>query len=237
MQSFDHKCGAVILSGRWLLTAANCVFGYQNNPQVFDIITANHNLDVRDPFEKVNDVRDIYIHPDYSPLRNEWNFAMLRSKGVIPFNDDWTLDVCLPAQDDIFPGGTEAVITGWGDTEGGVLSNVLLQANITVNDDEYCNDPSRHNGAVTESLMCAGTPSSNTDACVGDDGGPVVWYRPIQDELDPNPDDERWYLIGISGDRTTSGANPNCADPDLPGLYGNVASAVSWIEYILTTIK
>ncbi|XP_077986930.1 plasminogen-like [Glandiceps talaboti] len=230
LRSFEHVCGATILSNKWLITAANCVFLYQNNPQGFDIITGTYDQTIEDPFQVSNDVTHIYIHPNYSPGRDEWNFAMIKVKGSVHLDDDWHLDICLPGQDDIFPEGTEAMITGWGFKADSTLSDVLLQANITVNDDEYCNDPSRHNGAVTESLMCAGTPTDD-DACTADDGGPMVWYRPVQDEQDPNPDDERWYLIGVIGDRTTF--ERVCADPDLPGLYGKVSSVVTWIEYIM----
>ncbi|XP_077999690.1 transmembrane protease serine 5-like [Glandiceps talaboti] len=186
---------------------------------------------VPDPFETVHDVEEIFIHPNYSPLKEEWNFALLKVRGIIGFINDYHLDVCLPGKDDIFPGGTEGWITGWGDTSQVIQSdigpqdtgsNVLLQTSVTVYSDDYCNDPLRHNGDVTESLTCAG----ENDGCTGDDGGAMVWYRP--DGGFGNPDDDRWYLVGIIGDRTSDGFN--CANPDKPGLYSYVPSAVDWIE-------
>ncbi|XP_077991627.1 chymotrypsinogen B-like [Glandiceps talaboti] len=228
MESFEQTCGGSILNDHWVITAASCVFQYNSNPQVFDVISGNHDLDDNDPFEKSHDVSEIFVHPDYSPLKDEYNFALLRVRGKIVFNDAATLDICRPNRGDLFPGATEVWATGWGDTvgDGSARSRVLRQNNMTVYSQADCNEPDRYDGAVTDSLLCAG--SSTVDTCEGDEGGPLMWYRPVQDAENPNPDDERWYLIGITGDR-----GDGCGTPDLFGLYGRVASAIDWIEEIM----
>ncbi|XP_077999689.1 transmembrane protease serine 11B-like protein [Glandiceps talaboti] len=239
-QTYEHQCGATIIDNTWVLTAAHCVYLYRTNPQVFDIVSGNHIYTQPDPFETVHDVDEIFIHTDYSPLKEEWNFALLKVRGIIGFLNDYHLDVCLPGKDDLYPEGTQAWITGWGDTisvtgsEDGTQdtgSNVLLQGQVEVHSADYCNDPSRHNGDVTESLVCADSGDGPKDACTGDDGGPMVWYR--EDGGLGNPDDNRWYLIGVIGDRSSDGFN--CANPDKPGLHGYVPSAIDWIESTMTT--
>ena len=94
---------------------------YNSNPQVFDVISGNHDLDDNDPFEKSHDVSEIFVHPGYSPLKDEYNFALLRVRGKIVFNDAATLDICRPNRGDLFPGATEVWATGWGDTGKTIL--------------------------------------------------------------------------------------------------------------------
>ncbi|XP_070544833.1 chymotrypsinogen A-like [Ptychodera flava] len=220
-QSYNHQCGATILNNRWVITAASCVYLFRNNPQVFDIVTGKHIYIQPDPYETVHDVELIFVHPSYGYFKEDFNFALLKTRHNISFDNDWTSDICLPSADDQFGSGTKTYITGWGDTTSvNFGSVVLLQASVDIHDRAYCNDPSRWGGDVTESLICAG--DETVDACKGDDGGPMIWHRPPG----PSPSDDRWYLVGVIADRN----NYECAMPNKPGLYGYVPHVIDWIE-------
>ncbi|XP_070544834.1 chymotrypsin-like elastase family member 2A [Ptychodera flava] len=218
-QSYDHKCGATIINNRWVLTAASCVSLFRNNPQVYDIGTGNHIYTQPDPFEATHDVEEIFVHPDYAALKDDYNFALLKIRGVITFVNDWHLDICLPAQDDIYSAGTVTYVAGWGSTLAANFGTpVLLQNSVIIHSRDYCNNETRWNGDVTPSLICAGDEAS--DPCEGDDGGPMMWYRESEG---------KWYLVGVIGDRNSH----ECAMDNKPGLYGYVPNVVTWIEETL----
>lgn len=57
-------------------------------------------------------------------------------------------------------------------------------------------------------MICAGFPEGKKDACVGDSGGPLV---------------SNGRQIGVIS------FGYGCAQPNYPGVYANVASALKWI--------
>ena len=54
-----------------------------------------------------------------------------------------------------------------------------------------------------------------TDACNGDDGGPLVC----------NDGNDKAVIFGV-----VSRLGPACADPNYPGVYSNVLHALDWIK-------
>jgi hypothetical protein len=108
-----------------------------------------------------------------------------------------------------FAAGTPAGIAGFGTTsEGGNVSNVLLEATVPLIADDVCSsllDPSAP--FVPETMICAGVLAGGVDTCQGDSGGPLV----VADEAG------RDLQIGI----TSWGLG--CARPNLPGVYTRIA--------------
>ncbi|EFX66765.1 hypothetical protein DAPPUDRAFT_262644 [Daphnia pulex] len=99
-----------------------------------------------------------------------------------------------------------ATIAGWGTTSlGGSLSNVLLKATVTIQDNTVC--ASQYGNFVGADMLCASAPGKDT--CQGDSGGPIL-VNGVQ--------------VGI-----TSYGN-GCADPKYAGVYTRVSNYVSWIQ-------
>ncbi|XP_046458724.1 trypsin Blo t 3-like isoform X1 [Daphnia pulex] len=99
-----------------------------------------------------------------------------------------------------------ATIAGWGTTSsGGSLSNVLLKANVTIQDNTVC--AKQYGNFVGADMLCASAPGKDT--CQGDSGGPIL-VNGVQ--------------VGI-----TSFGN-GCADPKYAGVYTRVSNYVSWIQ-------
>lgn len=65
---------------------------------------------------------------------------------------------------------------------------------------------------ITTFMMCAGTFAGDVDSCNGDSGGPFVI-------------DNTLYGIVSWG--------IECAHPDYPGVYTNVAYLMDWIQRYL----
>ncbi|EFX73010.1 hypothetical protein DAPPUDRAFT_215674 [Daphnia pulex] len=100
-----------------------------------------------------------------------------------------------------------ATIAGWGSTSfGGRVSQKLLKANVTIQDNSVC---TRQYGSdfYGNAMLCASAPGKDT--CQGDSGGPII---------------VNGVLVG-----TTSWGN-GCADPRFAGIYTRITTYVDWIQ-------
>merc|ERR1712048_337083 len=64
-------------------------------------------------------------------------------------------------------------ILGWGETETGKQSSVLLSSGVDIMSEAYCNNlkhPAYHN-RISEKYFCAGKVDGGQDTCRGDSGG------------------------------------------------------------------
>ena len=97
-----------------------------------------------------------------------------------------------------------ATIAGWGATRYlGSGSFYLMVASVPIVDRELCNeDYVLLYGGITKYMICAGLKEGGKDACSSDSGGPLVVGG---------------KLAGIIS------WGENCAKPDYPGVYTNVA--------------
>jgi len=103
-----------------------------------------------------------------------------------------------------------------------------LRSNHNENDDggpfeaiptEICNDPTSYDGAVSgEAEICAGTMEGSRDTCIGDSGGPLLYYH-----HDDTTELQTPLQVGLVSWGMT------CGLPRLPTVYARVSSGYEWI--------
>jgi hypothetical protein len=83
-----------------------------------------------------------------------------------------------------------------------------------------CNDPKSYDGTVSgETMICAGTMKGGRDACMGDSGGPLLYYETISGTEIP-------VQVGLVS------WGMGCGLPRLPSVYARVSSAYGWIREV-----
>lgn len=85
------SCGAIILNEQWSLTSANCVYDSNRKapvkPEWIDLgYNSNDLLDIVDR-NKLVEVDQIVLHPDFNSTKLEANLALLKLKTPLKFND------------------------------------------------------------------------------------------------------------------------------------------------------
>merc|ERR1712180_396722 len=196
-------CGGTLISDRHIMTAAHCTAG--KTPASIQILLGEHRTN-DDVFTRV-DASKINDDPNYSMPNND--FSILTLTNPVTFTSS-IRPACLPATTDKTYAEELATVTGWGTlSSGGNQPTVLMEVDVTVTTNEYCNMV--YGSAINDLHICAMDPGK--DACQGDSGGPLVVKE-----------NDRWTLIGVVS------FGYGCAQPDIPGVYARITQRMDWIK-------
>lgn len=197
-----HSCGAVIISNKWVVTAAHCV----SSPASVYRLHAGSN----DKYGGVYyPVKKIVQHPAYNFLTIDYDIALLEIDGEITFNDK-VQPVKLPKRE--LASGVMVNVTGWGAMKtGGKASSVLVKVSLPIVSRKTCRDIFRYIRSITDRMICAGYMHGGQDTCDGDSGGPLTVNGTL-------------YGIVSWGYK--------CGEPFYPGVYTNVVDLLWWIKWI-----
>ncbi|KAM7023893.1 transmembrane protease serine 9 [Acridotheres tristis] len=204
----EHKCGAVLIADRWLLSAAHC-FDIYSDPKMWVAFLGTPFLSGIDG--KMEKIFRIYKHPFYNVYSLDYDVALLELSRPVTFSST-IRPICLPDNSHIFHEGARCFITGWGSTkEGGLMSKHLQKAAVNIIGDQACKK--FYPVQISSRMLCAGFPQGTVDSCSGDAGGPLACKEPSG----------KWFLAGI----TSWGYG--CARPYFPGVYTKVTAVQGWI--------
>ena len=204
-------CGAVLISPRFVLTAAHC----QDADR--DFVVGPHTFDELE--EREIPVVDRTIHPLYDSITYENDVAIFELEADAMIIDDSGEIVPAPyvklSPDIIDLDGSEMTVIGFGDIDPDEkitdFAEFLRRVDVEYVGNVACGRD--HRGEITDSMMCAEAPGR--DACYGDSGGPLL--------LTPSENFEDDGLVGIVS------WGRGCADEDYPGVYTRISSYYDWI--------
>uniref|UniRef100_F7C2Y2 Transmembrane protease serine 4-like n=1 Tax=Monodelphis domestica TaxID=13616 RepID=F7C2Y2_MONDO len=207
----SHICGGSILDHYWILTASHC-FRISSVVSLWKVKVGIHYLYARTPYL---DLDKIFIvkRNIFNSLSND--LALIKLKRPLVMSDRVS-PICLPFFDEDLAPSTSLWIVGWGfkNEKEERFSAVLQQAKVQLIDRNKCNENDAYFGAVSGSMLCAGSPDGFLDTCQGDSGGPLMYYK------------EKWQIVGIVS------WGIGCGKPNFPGVYTRVNFFLNWIYNI-----
>jgi secreted trypsin-like serine protease len=202
----DFFCGGSLMSTTKVLTAAHCVNG--SSAASLQVVIGGTTLTGGD-VGVVRNVSAVTVNPAFNPGTLTNDVAILTLSSPILRTDSRVQWLRLAQGNElglVDPGDTSTVIGHGTTSEGGAVSNSLLEVAVPLQSDATMSDPGRYGAQFDGPTMVgAGPLAGGQDSCQGDSGGPLLITSPAQDI---QIGDVSWGF--------------GCARPNLPGVYGEL---------------
>uniref|UniRef100_A0A8C0FY47 Complement C1s n=1 Tax=Chelonoidis abingdonii TaxID=106734 RepID=A0A8C0FY47_CHEAB len=224
----NPRGGGVLISDRWVLTAAHVLDDSNSRPIMYAGVTnINSRFQKEEPIQLFEE--EVFIHPKWAKVANpeaRTNFdndiALLRLTAPVKMGPKIS-PLCLPGGSPEYEleKGRLGYISGWGRTEDRNKVYHLMKAQIPVVDMAQCRKVKPLPPAdsttfqFTDNMICAG--DGTRDSCSGDSGGAYAIKDPH--------DDRRYYVGGLVS------WGPRC------GTYGLYTRVGRYRDWIMETIS
>ncbi len=219
-----HFCGGSIIDKFWILTAAHCVDGLQEDQ--LRVVAGSTKVSESDREGQVRNVLRIVSHSEYTEASKGNDIALIRLSepldlgaaiGAMPIPLLTASDASLLAGS-----GVLARVSGWGTlASGGDAPDHLQSVELPIIENATAEqmvrrEPEYSDWRITPDQLAAGyAHGGGKDACQGDSGGPLVV---------PDEEGTGFFLAGVVS------WGIGCAEPGIPGFYARVTSFTEWIE-------
>lgn len=215
----EFACGASIVNGIWLVTAASCL-NKAANPRDYTVHVGLNDRNNLNAWTTLHRVTKFIINNNFNPNTLYNDIAMLKIETQIKMDLSTykVIPVCIPTGQEKYE-GKNAYAIGWGHLSANpVTSRYLMEVNMPVLTTQRCSQKFAPSYSIDQyTQVCAGENGMNKGIAKFDAGGPLV----------TRGTNGRWHLVGIASMLTNPLGNG--------GIFTRVSGFANWILNTLQT--